>query len=56
MMKGTDALKKMQAIEKDNDFEGRHVKADDFLCELLLEVGGYEEVVELFKDMEKWYA
>jgi hypothetical protein len=55
-MKGTDALKKMQEIEKLGDYEGRHLEADKFLCELLLEVGGYKEVVELFKDMVKWYG
>ena len=38
-----------------NDTEGRHEMADELMCELL-EAMGYEEGIEIFDDMEKWYS
>lgn len=39
---------------KDNP-DYAHGHADDFLCELLRELG-YTEAVEIFERMEKWYS
>ena len=37
------------------DTEGAHGQADDLMCKLLRELG-YEEGVEVFEKMHKWYA
>ena len=37
------------------DIEGRHKEADQIMCELL-EYFGYQEGVEIFRKMDKWYA
>ena len=48
---------RMRQIAEDtwNDAEGRHAMADELMCELL-EALGYEEGIEIFDDMEKWYS
>ena len=48
---------RMRQIAEDlwNDTEGRHAMADELMCELL-EAMGYEEGIEIFDDMEKWYS
>lgn len=35
--------------------ETAHIKADELMCEILIELG-YEEGVDLFKKMEKYYV
>lgn len=45
----------MSQAAKDRDTESAHATADDIMCELLRELG-YEEGVEIFEQMEKWYA
>jgi len=42
-------------IEVDEDVEDSHKKADDALCDLLIYLG-YEEVVEQYLLIGKWYA
>lgn len=37
------------------DAEDSHELADQYMCELLVELG-YGEGVDIFKDMPKWYA
>lgn len=37
------------------DAEADHSRADDLLCELLAELG-YQEVVEAWRKVDKWYA
>lgn len=49
-----------QAIEKlkecaHEDIETRHMLADEVLCELLKQLG-YQEVVEEYEKLPKWYA
>ena len=46
---------KMQAIADIRDTEGRHIEADELMCEALDDLG-YGEGVEIFVSMEKWYA
>lgn len=35
--------------------EDAHIKADELMCKILIELG-YEEGVDLFKKMEKYYV
>ena len=37
------------------DTECAHYKADEILCELLNSLG-YQDVVEVYNDIYKWYA
>ena len=37
------------------DFETGHIKADEILCKILLELG-YDEIVEAFNQVGKWYS
>ena len=34
--------------------EAAHIKADELMCEILIELG-YEEGIDIFKRMEKYY-
>lgn len=45
----------MKRIEVNRDAEGRHREADDLMCELL-ESMGYGSGIEIFRNMDKWYA
>lgn len=45
----------MADIARIESADGRHIAADEFLCTLLV-AQGYVQIVEEFKDMEKWYA
>jgi hypothetical protein len=49
------ALEALRSLQKLDDTEMAHVEADKVLCSLL-EFEGYEEVVELFNKLKKWYA
>jgi len=49
------ALEQMRALEDSRDLEGSHIEADDILCDLLDQLG-FNEVVEAFKKLPKWYA
>ena len=46
---------KMQAIADKRDAEEGHIEADDLMCELLRDLG-YDEGVEIFEIMNRWYA
>lgn len=46
---------KMQSINMPGDPEISHGLADKLMCKLLIELG-YEEGIEIFEIMEKWYA
>ena len=48
------ALKEEYIDEKD-DKEDFHIKADDLMCNLLIELG-YGQGVEVFLDTPVWYA
>lgn len=53
------ALEKMRAAvqygDDTLDAEGSHIEADKAMASLLLGLG-YDELVKMFLDMEKWYA
>jgi hypothetical protein len=47
---------RMREIAKeDRHFDASHSAADNLMCEILAELG-YEEGVDIFLDMDKWYA
>lgn len=48
-------LEKMKALIGDDEPEGAHGEADDLLCQALL-LHGEKELVELWKQVSKWYA
>ena len=47
--------KKMEELSLNGDIEEAHGNADDLMCELLRQLG-YGEGVQIFQEMEKWYA
>ena len=51
------AIEKLEAAKTNfsGDLEALHMEVDDILCELL-EMLGYQEVVKIYKDIDKWYA
>jgi len=48
-------VQQLENLDSESDAELRHIKADDILCSLLIELG-YSDVVEKFNDLDKWYA
>lgn len=61
-MKSNEFKEKMEEIIKSNmlpvygfDNEAAHISADNLMCELLIQLG-YEEGIQIFKDMPKWYS
>lgn len=42
-------------IRYSDDPEQAHIRADDVLCEILTEMG-YEDIVEAFNIVPKWYG
>lgn len=43
------------ADNNDDDIEMRHVEMDNLMCEILKEMG-FNELVDIFNETEKWYA
>ena len=41
--------------EKDTDEEMCHIEMDDYMCDVLRQLG-FEEGVAIFEDTPKWYA
>ena len=50
-----EALKQLQELQWSTNTEGAHVRADDVLCELLVNLG-YTDVVKAYHLVDKWYA
>lgn len=50
-----ELCEQMRALQNSLDPEDAHVKADDILCEALKEFG-CSELIELYVQIEKWYA
>lgn len=48
-------LKEMSELDDTFDTELAHVEADNLLCEMLT-VLGYDEIVEAYAKIGKWYA
>ena len=53
-----EILKRLEAariVSENDDPDQAHRNADEALCDLLTSLG-YEDVVEAFNKVEKWYA
>lgn len=50
-----EARAMMRKAMENEDQEIAHVHADDVLCGLLLHLG-YDDIVDDFNEMPKWYA
>lgn len=50
-------LNEMRTLVKmsKHDPEEAHYRADNILCEILDDLG-YDEIVDIFNNIEKWYA
>lgn len=55
MMTREEAIKELKELFKNCDTEGDHVDADNVLCRLLIQLG-YDDVVEAYNKIHKWYA
>jgi hypothetical protein len=51
----TDYLARLHELTQSDDTEGAHGNADDILCEILSELG-YDDIVETYNRVNKWYA
>ena len=49
-----EAVTKMQEIMH-HDIESAHMEADDILCSLLISLG-YQRLIEVYRQIDKWYA
>ena len=47
--------KEMEEVKNIKDIEERHRRADEILCELLENLG-FENLVETYREVYKWYA
>ena len=54
-MTGEEAKRELETLRRLSDIEDAHARADRVLCELLCEIG-YDDVVELWRQVPKWYA
>lgn len=52
--KAAEQMRKIRSDHEDDE-EVRHMLMDDFMCEILNNLG-YGEVVKIFEDTDKWYA
>lgn len=50
-----EALNGFKVIEENEDIESGHIMADGILCRLLCQLG-FNEVVDEFNKLKKWYA
>ncbi|MBQ8218454.1 MAG: hypothetical protein IJZ79_01645 [Bacilli bacterium] len=48
-------LNKLSELKDLDDIEAIHVRADDILLEILLELG-YKDIVDEYNTFEMWYA
>jgi len=51
----TKIVAELVAIKDNDDPEVGHIKADDVLCALLVDLG-YDDVVGAYRKIRKWYA
>lgn len=49
------ALARLKELQHDGDTEAAHGYADDVICALLRSLG-YDDVVEAWDKIDKWYA
>lgn len=49
------AILEMKNCVENKDYEAAHLEADEILCSTLKKLG-FEELVNLFEKVHKWYA
>ena len=56
-MDSQEFAKRMREIAdlRDENEESKHIRADALLCDALIQLG-YEEGVEIYDSIDKWYA
>lgn len=50
-----EELEALRELADDKDTEVAHIMADSILCRILLDLG-YNEIVEAYDAVDKWYA
>ena len=50
-----EAIEEMKKLVNSGDTEVAHIEADDILCDVLKKLG-YEELVDVYEQVGKWYA
>jgi len=50
-----EAVEQMKECVKNGDTEVAHLNADKILCDVLKQLGA-EELVDVYKKVDKWYA
>lgn len=53
--KADENLQKMKALEGITDLESSHWDADEILCDMLNSMG-FNELVDAYNKLDKWYA
>lgn len=54
-MSREEAIRQLKQAQENGDIESAHSKADYVLCALLAELG-YQDVLDEWEKVEKWYA
>ena len=54
-MNREEAINELKQWQAHDDEEMEHIRADEILCELLISLG-YQDVVDEWKKVGKWYA
>ena len=49
-------LKRMLEEVEREDTEWAHINADDILVEILHDIGGFNEILEAYDHVGKWYS
>lgn len=47
---------KLLNLQLDEDTESAHGQADEVLLEILRHEGGYDQIIEAYEAINKWYA
>jgi hypothetical protein len=50
-----EAIARLKELQTGGDIDAEHCYADDVLCRLLVSLG-YQDVVDEWAKIEKWYA
>ena len=50
-----EAIEILKRLQNETDIEMAHVEADDVLTDLLTSLG-YQDVVDAYEEVPKWYA
>ena len=48
-------LARLKTIAEETDIEDGHIEADQILCDIL-DMLGFDDIVEAYNSIEKWYS